>query len=224
MKRPYWMSPLLFLGVLLHASSAFCSETRSANTNLNIINVADDFIAYYTKCHSADIKTRAAQWDIMLESKHQNFFNHALYRKKQGEDRESFKKARMAEFWNDIAPNMGKIAKLNSNANVEIKNVLTEFKKHFPDFDHARDCYITIAFGFKGKVVDVAGKNVFAIGLEGFGDDLLQLKITIAHEFFHLYHFQFFTTSGACTAKCGLKAWPRMHPPLLSPDIARAGI
>jgi uncharacterized protein YjaZ len=201
MKRAHLTSHLLFIGILLHALSAFCSETTSDNTKINIVNVADDFIAYYKKCFGADAETRAVQWDIMLESKHQEFFSHVLYRKKEGEDRESFKKARITEFWNDIAPKIGKIAKLNSNAESEIKNVLTEFKKQFPGFDPGRDYYITIAFSFKGKVVDVAGKNIFAIGLESFGDDFLQFKITIAHELFHLYHFQYFSASGALYRK-----------------------
>ena len=191
---------ILVIGILLY-SSAYSVESKSTDTKLNIINVADDFVAYYKKCLDADDETRAAQWDKMLESKHQDFFNHAIYRKKEGEDRENFKKSLIKDFWNDIAPKMEKIAKLNKNAEAEIKNVLEEFKKSFTDFDPARDYYITIAFSFKGKVVDVAGKDVFAIGLESFGDNVLQFKITVAHELFHLYHFQFFSTRGAIYRK-----------------------
>jgi uncharacterized protein YjaZ len=201
MKSAHRASHLLFLSILLHASGAFCVETKPADTKLHILNIADDFIAYHKKCLGADAKTRAMQWDAMLESKHQDFFDHAIYRKKKGEDRENFKKARMEEFWNDIAPKMRKIETLNKSAAVEIESVLTEFKKQFPDFDPVRDYYITIAFSFKGKVVDVAGRDVFAIGLESFGDDLLQFRITVAHEFFHLFHFQFFSTSGALYRK-----------------------
>jgi uncharacterized protein YjaZ len=201
MKTMYLALSILITSILLTTSNVFSVETKSTDIKLNIINVADDFVAYYKKCLDADDDTRSAKWDKMLESKHQDFFNYAIYRKKEGEDRETFKKGRIAEFWNDIAPKMEKIAKLNKNAEVEIKNVLAEFKKQFPDFDPARDYYITIAFSFKGKVVDVAGKDVFAIGLESFGDDILQFKITVAHELFHLYHFQFFTTSGAIYRK-----------------------
>jgi len=201
MKRVYLALSILLSCLLLMVSNAKCAETKSSSAKLNIINVADDFVAYYKKCLDADDETRAKQWDKMLESKHQDFFDYAIYRNKKGEDRENFKKARIAEFWNDIAPKMEKIAKLNKNAEAEIKNVLGEFKKYFADFDPARNYYITIAFSFKGKVVDVAGKDVFAIGLESFGDDILQFKITVAHELFHLYHFQFFTTSGAIYRK-----------------------
>lgn len=201
MKRMYFALSIFLFWTLLMISCANCADSKFADAKLNIINVADDFVAYYKKCLDADDETRTTQWDKMLESKHKDFFNHAIYRKKEGEDRENFKKSIIKDFWNDIAPKMEKIAKLNKNAEPEIKNVLAEFKKSFADFDPARDYYITIAFSFKGKVVDVAGKDVFAIGLESFGDDVLQFKITVAHELFHLYHFQFFTTSGAIYRK-----------------------
>lgn len=201
MKKAYWALCVLFINVLPHASSAYCAETKSTDTKPNIINVADDFVEYYRKCLGANHETRVEQWDRMLELRHQDFFNHVIYRKKEGNDRSNYKMARIAEFWNDVAPKMEKIARLNKNAEVGIKNILTEFKKQFPGFDPARDYFITIAFSFKGKVVDVAGKDVFAIGLESFGDDLLQFKITVAHELFHLYHFQYFATSGALYRK-----------------------
>ena len=72
------------------------------------------------------------------------------------------------------------------------------FRKRFPGFKADTDFYVTISFSFNGKVVNIGTKNVFALGLEAFKstDPLLQAEITIAHELFHLYHFQFFSTRG----------------------------
>jgi uncharacterized protein YjaZ len=182
------------------------ANSRSAGSldndhDCRIINVVDDFISYYRECRKTDKKTKIAKWDSMLELKHEDFFNHAIYRKKEGEDRKSFKKGLIKEFWTEIAPKMKALAALNKRAEKDILSVVRQFKEQFPNFDTSRDYYITIAFSFVGKVVDVAGQDVFAIGLESFGDDTLQFRITVAHELFHLYHFQSFSTSGALYRK-----------------------
>jgi uncharacterized protein YjaZ len=59
------------------------------------------------------------------------------------------------------------------------------------------DYYLTVSFSFNGKVVDVRGSNVLAIGLEKFTPDSPELPMTIAHEQFHLYHLSGFSTQGA---------------------------
>ena len=195
-----WSSCIPLIGILLVLAGPR-AESDAREAQPRIINVADDFIAYYKACVNAGAETRAEQWDRMLESKHQAFFDHAIYRRKAGKDREEFKRELRRAFWSEVAPRMQSIERLNRTAEADIRGVLAAFRKPFPGFDPARDYYITIAFSFRGKVVDVAGKDVFAIGLESLSDDPLQFTITVAHELFHLYHFQFFSTSGAIYRK-----------------------
>ena len=137
----------------------------------------------------------------MLEEKHKDFFDQVLYRGKKGDDRDEFRYSLIKDFWKLYAPRMEKITALDGKAEGEILDVIKQFNEKFPDFDTSRDYYITIAFSFRGKVTEVNGEDVFAIGLEDFGDDVLQFKITVAHELFHLYHFQFFSTKGALYRK-----------------------
>ena len=70
------------------------------------------------------------------------------------------------------------------------------FKAEYPDFNPLADYYLTVAFSFHGKAVEVAGQPALALGLENFLEEGPTLDITIAHEHFHLYHFQTFSASG----------------------------
>ncbi len=161
-----------------------------------IVDVAADFISYYVKCNRLAEAQRKAQWDRLLEKKHPDFFQEVIYRKKRGTDREEFKESCMQTFWTDVAPKMSTVRKLHLTAADTIREVVNSFQKKFPDFRPSTDFYLTISFSFHGKVVDVKGKDVFAIGLENFEPGQPHFRITIAHELFHLYHFQFFNASG----------------------------
>jgi hypothetical protein len=59
-----------------------------------------------------------------------------------------------------------------------------------PRMDH-------VARVHRGKVVDIDGRNVMALGLETFREEGAQIEITIAHELLHLHHFRFFSPKGA---------------------------
>ena len=169
---------------------------KKASSAYRIINMVDDFVSYYDECEKSGATGRRAKWDSMLEAKYPEFFRDAIYRKKEGADRDKFKDWCIETFWKEVAPKMPVIRKLNLMAADEIKATLDGFQKQFPDFKPSTDFYLTISFSFRGKVVDVKGKDVFAIGLENFEPGQPQLQITIAHELFHLYHFQFFEASG----------------------------
>jgi len=73
---------------------------------------------------------------------------------------------------------------------------LASFRKAFPDFEPSTEFYITISFSFRGKVVGLDGKDVFAIGIEQVQPGTAEIPITIAHELFHLYHFKTFQAGG----------------------------
>jgi hypothetical protein len=161
-----------------------------------IIDVAADFISYHEECKDLGKAERKAQWDRLLEGRHPDFFQEVIYRKKTGSDRERFKEWCIQTFWADVAPKMPTVRKLHLTAPEAVRGVVGPFQQTFPDFRPSTDFYLTISFSFRGKVVDVKGKDVFAIGLENFEPGEPQLRITIAHELFHLYHFQFFSASG----------------------------
>ena len=56
-----------------------------------IVNVVDDFVAYHQAAQGVDPARRAALWDSMLEARHKDFFDDAIYRRKKGAERERYK-------------------------------------------------------------------------------------------------------------------------------------
>jgi hypothetical protein len=162
-----------------------------------IVNVANDFVAYHDRARALGPNERRALWDSMLEAKYPAFFADAIYRKKKGQERERFKRTLIDQFWREVAPKIDTVRQLAAVAPARIQAAMKAFQKHFPDYKPSTDFYVTVSFTFHGKVVDVAGRNVFGLGVE-FQDPAKphQIDITIAHEIFHLYHFQFFRASG----------------------------
>jgi hypothetical protein len=188
----------LFLSAVIGcgaATAAAAAETERA-PQYQIVNIVNNFIFYHDECKNLGATERKAKWDSIVENKYPAFFQDVIYRKKEGKERDEFKAWCIETFWKEVAPKMPVIRKLNLTAADEIRATLDAFQKQFPDFKPSTDFYVTISFSFRGKVVDVKGKDVFAIGLENFEPGQPQLRLTIAHELFHLYHFQFFDSSG----------------------------
>ena len=193
MKR-CWIFPclLLCLAWLFPLSAA-----ASTPADYRVINMIDDFLAYYDAVHEKSDREKSTAWEDMLENKYPQFFRDAIYRRKTGADRDRYKESCIARFWREIAPEIEAIAALNQGVNDRVHRVVNDFRGHFPGFKPRTDFYITISFSFRGKAVTVGGKDVLAIGLESFLDSPeTQLEITLAHELFHLYHFQFFSAGG----------------------------
>jgi hypothetical protein len=163
-----------------------------------IVNVVDDFAAYHAAAKDLDAAGRAAKWDEMLESRHRTFFDDAIYRAKTGAERGRYKQWCIGEFWENVAAKMPDILEVSRGINAEIHSTVKAVREKLPDFKPATDYYVTISLSFTGKVLDVGGRKVLALGLENFpvdpGDP--QRRITIAHELFHTYHFQWFSASG----------------------------
>ena len=172
----------------------------SARDGYRVINVVDDFLAYYQAAKGQGPEQRAALWVSLVEARNQAFFDDAVYRRKQGAERERYRENCLQTFWEEIAPDMDYYAGLNRNLKAVTEQTLADFQKHFQDFKPDTDFYLTFSFSFRGKAVDVGQKVVLALGLELFKDygskADQQIKITLAHELFHLYHFQSFSPSG----------------------------
>jgi len=197
--------------VIVSPQTAASAEGRPAKRSVRIINVVDDFLAYHKACAQADAATRTAKWKTMLEDRHPRFFADVIYRKLEGAALGGHKKWCFDEFWKTVAPRISDLAKVNRGIEKRILAVLKQFRKQFPDFQAETDFYVTVAFSFKGKVdtirtgptrgpdgkTEKAEKKIFALALEQFLSGGPDVEITIAHEMFHLYHFQTFSTKGA---------------------------
>jgi hypothetical protein len=204
---------LLVAGAAPNAWGADGRPVAGPATAPHIVNLVGDFLAYADQCKALDAGQRAARWDAMIEAKHADFINQVIYRKKQGAERERYKRWVIEHFWTDVIGKLDDVRKLNADIAARIAQATAQFRKSFPDFSGVTDYYVTISFGFAGKVDQVNGRAVFAIGLEKFAPDSANLEMTIAHELFHLYHFQTFSTAGGLYRQLwaeGLATWASM--------------
>lgn len=190
------MKKRIGLAILAWFMTAGAPEAFPADS-YRVVNVVNDFLAYHRAAVSADWSEKVSKWDSMLENRHPDFFQDALYRRKRGEDRERYKLNCIERFWKEISPRMDEITRLNGGMEEQIDGTMQEFRKHLSDFDPRTDFFVTISFSFRGKAVTVRDREVLAIGLEHLLDsEVGQIQITLAHELFHLYHFQSFSAGG----------------------------
>ncbi|MFO0745327.1 MAG: hypothetical protein U1F43_06560 [Myxococcota bacterium] len=179
------------------ASSAVVPAPRvGLGDGHDIVDLADSFIRYAKAAKGASGEERRALWDAMLEAQAPDFFTQVTYRKKEGAERERFKASVIEQFWNEVEPRLAALEAVHAIAVRRVLEGRKAFQAAFPDFDPRCDFYLTVAFSFKGKVVDVNGANLLALGLETLGPDGPALDLTIAHEQFHLHHFRSFSPSG----------------------------
>lgn len=172
----------------------------AAEPGYRVVNVLADFIDYYEAAKDRDEKQRAALWRTMLETKHQAFFDDAIYRRKKGRERARYKAYCITTFWAQLAPEMEFYRSLSRKLGASVGPMVRSFQEHLPDYKPATDFFLTFSFSFRGKVVGVGGRDVLALGLEFFqgsgAEAEQQIRITMAHELFHLYHFRFFSGGG----------------------------
>lgn len=194
--RPLLMAAIM-AGGLIAASAASAGETQvTAPAGVRIHNVASAFIAYGEQGAALDPAGRAELWDRMLAARWPDFFNQVIYRNQQGPRRQAYRAALIARFWAEVAPRLAGLKAMNQTADQRLLKGLEGFQRVFPGFQPAGDYYLTVSFSFDGKVTEVNGKTVLALGLERFGAGDPRFDITVAHELFHLYHFATFRASG----------------------------
>jgi hypothetical protein len=182
----------------LALSSAAQTISPTGPSAYRIVNVTDDFVAYYRECLGLDPACRTAGWEKFVESRHPQFIEEAVYRGKGGAEKERYKQDCIRRFWDEIAPRIPQISELDFGIETRVHEIVRRFRRHLPDFEPRTDFYLTISFSFKGKVLPVNGRDVLAIGMEAFQpSEIHQFEITLAHELFHLYHFGRFSASGA---------------------------
>jgi len=172
------------------------NEPVTMDDGHKIYNITEDFIAYAEQNANADAATRTAQWNETLEGKYPDFFNQVIYRNLTGDDLAAYKAQIIDQFWNEIVPQLNTLKQTSSTAVQRVLDGRTSFKNLFADFAPQTDYYLTVAFSFHGKAVDLNGQTILALGLENYAPNEPELDITIAHEQYHLYHFTTFSPSG----------------------------
>ena len=193
---------LLLAATLLFGQLAFAAPRSNVDQSViesllegpKIINIVDDFLLFYDAAKGKTLRRQRRLWKQMVESKHQNYFDRAVYRGASPADR----RAMLNEFLIRVPWHVEAIRNFNRAFSDYFVEALVSFKhSRFREYRQQHDIYLGLSlFGFDGSVRplhnDSGIPDTLCLGAEVLADYTPeQVKITIAHEFFHLYHFSF---------------------------------
>src|SRR5262245_51813128 len=90
-KRAFFTFAFILLsGLFLPANAAPESTiTERIFNGHKVINVVDDFLAFWDKAEGKPLRFQRRLWRSMVESKHQNYFDRAVYRTATTKERQA---------------------------------------------------------------------------------------------------------------------------------------
>jgi hypothetical protein len=162
-----------------------------------VVNIVDDFLSFWDQAKDASPYRQRRLWARMVENKHRDYFERAVYRGADLKER----RAMLNEFLVRVAGQVEAIREFNKKISDIGTGLLTQpfvyFKARFHDYQQQSDIYIGLSmFRFDGAVRPVGNDagvpDTLCLGAEvlsGYTPE--QVRVAIAHEFFHLYHFGF---------------------------------
>jgi uncharacterized protein YjaZ len=184
-----------------------------------IVNVVDDFFIFWEQAKGRKLRTQRRLWNRLVESKHREYFERAVYHNATFEER----RAMLNEFLTQIPSKITVLREFNKTAVGEIHAAMMNFKARFPEYRQQRDIYLGLSLlMFDGSVRPVQNyegiPDTLCLGADVLSEySFEQTQIAIAHEFFHLYHFNFLFENPS------LAQIRTAHIPLLVEGLAVAG-
>lgn len=191
--------------------------------NHRVINIVDDFLVFWDQAKDKSPSVQRKLWKRLVENKYSDYFDRAVYRTTDPKVR----RAMLDEFLIRVPSQVEAIREFNKNISEFGNNPLLEavifFKTRFREYQQQRDIYIGLSmFRFDGAIRavqnDAGIPDTLCLGAEVLSSySHEQIKIAVAHEFFHLYHFGFLFQEPA------LAEFRMAHMPLMIEGMAIAG-
>jgi len=190
--------------------------------NHKVINIVDDFLVFWDQASDKPLRTQRRIWMRTVESKHRDYFEKAVYR---GADRAQ-RLAMLNEFLIRVPELVEAIRELNRTITDSLIVTFINFKDfRFREYQQQHDVYFGLSFfRFDGAVRPVQNDqgipDTLCLGAEVLARYTPeQVRVALAHEFFHLYHFAFlFQQPGISSEEFRMP-----HIPLLIEGMAVAG-
>jgi len=224
----------VFAVVLCLAGTALAAEPQSDLLTLKrsalerllgnhrVINVVDDFLVFWDQAKDKRLRTQRQIWRRTVGSKHREYFERAVYRGAAPKQR----LAMLNEFLIRVPERVDAIRELNRTITDSLLVGIITFKDfRFREYQHQHDVYIGLSFfRFDGAVRPVQNDSgipdTLCLGAEVLATYTPeQVRMTITHEFFHLYHFGFLFQQPGVSSEDFRSA----HIPLLVEGMAVAG-
>ena len=190
---------LLVAAVILLGSSALArpqSQNEAPDPLLEghkIVNIVDDFLNFWEQAKGKKLRLQRQLWLRLVEGKHQDYFERAVYNNAGWDERRQL----LDQFLKQAPAKMNALREFNKTAVGDIRAALMNFKARFPEYHQQRDIYLGLSLlTFDGSVRPLQNyegiPDTLCLGADVLADySFEQLQIAIAHEFFHLYHFNF---------------------------------
>lgn len=194
--------------------------------NQRVVNVVDDFLIFWDQAKDKTLRTQRRLWMRLVENKHREYFDRAVYRTNDPDAR----RAMLDEFLIRVPSQVEAIREFNRSISDVGTSPLIEavifFKVRFREYHQQRDIYIGLSlFRFDGAVRPVQNEagvpDTLCLGAEVLsGYTREQIRIAVAHELFHLYHFGFLFQQPEQVSPAEFRT---AHIPLMIEGMAAAG-
>lgn len=197
---------IIAVGVILFITQSPLAHTTPASyqsilsrllDNQPVVNIVDDFLVFWDRAKDKTPRVQRRLWNRLVESKHQDYFDRAVYRTADPDIR----RAMLDEFLLRVPSQVEAIREFNKSIadlpTSPLVQTVLNFKSRFRDYHQQGALYIGLSmFRFDGAVRPVQNDegipDTLCLGAEVLaGYTREQIKIAITHEFFHLYHFGF---------------------------------
>ena len=165
--------------------------------NQPVVNIVDDFLIFWEQAWDQTPRAQRRLWKRLVESKHQEYFDRAVYRTNDPDIRREM----LEEFLIRVPGQVEAIREFNRTIadlpSSPLVDTVILFKSRFREYRQQGALYIGLSmFRFDGAVRPVQNEegipDTLCLGAEVLaGYTREQIKIAITHEFFHLYHFNF---------------------------------
>ncbi len=226
---------IIAVGVILVFTQSPFAQSRTVTyqsvlerllDNQHVINVVDDFLIFWDQAKDKAPSTQRRLWKRLVENKHRDYFDRAVYRTADPNAR----RAMLDEFLIRVPSQVEAIREFNRSISDVSTSPLIEavifFKVRFREYHQQRDIYIGLSlFRFDGAVRPVQNEagvpDTLCLGAEVLsGYTREQIRIAVAHEFFHLYHFGFLFQQPEQVSPAEFRT---AHIPLMIEGMAAAG-
>lgn len=158
-----------------------------------VVNIVDDFLLFWDQAKAKPIGQQRKLWLKMVENKHRDYFDRAVYRNADHQER----RAMLNQFLKRVPDRVEAIREFNRWVVESLREGLLNFQYRFTEYHHQRDVYIGLSlFRFDGSVRPVQNEagipDTLCLGADVLADySPEEIQVMLAHEFFHLYHFSF---------------------------------
>jgi hypothetical protein len=191
----------------------------------HVVNIVDDFLIFWDQAKDKTPNVQRRMWKRMVENKHRAYFDRAVYRTSDP----AIRRAMLDEFLIRVPSQVDAIREFNNTIlnlpRSPLVEVIVLFKARFREYSQQRNIYIGLSmFRFDGAVRAVENDegvpDTLCLGAEVLSSYTReQIRVALAHEFFHLYHFSFLFQNPQELAIADIRA---PHMPLLIEGMASA--